>query len=199
MFLLGCHLASERRLECRNLFNFYFSSYSLCRNDERLLNHQNIEEIYITNDYNCNDHSYRCYFEFDSSWSMCVNSLRKLVIENLTFIVRLYNSRKLLPVDYLKIVNTHGSVTELLHLFQFSNRSSIYIQNFYPRWSGMDIYAVYLQYPSIIFKQLWINVFDWYPIAYMRPEQQRMIRQWLLKIPCMSNRSRRLRKVSIFF
>jgi hypothetical protein len=116
---------------------------------------------------------------------MCLNSLKKLIIENLSFIVRLYNSRKLLPIDYLKIVNTHGSVTEFLHLFQFSNRSSIYIQNLYPRWSGMDIYSIYLQYPSIILKQLWINVFDWYPIAYMRYEQQIAIRNWLLKIPCM--------------
>lgn len=130
---------------------------------------------------------------------MCLNSLRKLVIENLSFIVRLYNSRKLLPIDYLKIINTHGSITELLHLFQFSNRSSIYIQNYYPRWSGMDIYAIYLQYPSITFKQLWINVLDWYPIVYMRLDQQREIRQWLLNIPCRSNRSKRLRKVEIFF
>jgi hypothetical protein len=116
---------------------------------------------------------------------MCLNSLKKLVIQNLSFIVRLYNSRKLLPIDYLKIVNTHGSVTELLSLFQFSNRSSIYIQNFYPRWSGMDLYSVYLQYPFVTFKQLWINVLDWYPIAYMTHDQQLAIRQWLSKIQCM--------------
>jgi hypothetical protein len=115
---------------------------------------------------------------------MCLNSLKKLVIENLSFIVRLHNSRKLLPIDYLKIVNTHGSITELIHLFQFSNRSSIYIQNSYPRWSGMDLLSIYLQYSSVIFKQLWINVLDWYPIIYMRHEQQIAIRQWLLKIPC---------------
>jgi len=117
---------------------------------------------------------------------MCLNSLKKLIIENLSFIVRLTNSKKLLPIDYLKIINTHGSITEFLHLFQFSNRSSIYIQNLYPRWSGMDLYSIYLQYPSIILKQLWINVLDWYPIVYMRYEQQIAIRNWLIKIPCMS-------------
>lgn len=180
----GCHLASERRLECRNLYNFYFSSTSLCGNDERLLTQQKIDEIHLVNDYNCFDHSYRCYFEFDSSWSLCLHTLRKLIIENLSFIVRLSESRKLIPVDYLKVVNTHGSITELLHLFQFSNRSSVFLQNSYPRWSGIDLYAIYLQYPSITLKQLWINTGDWYPIIYMRDEQQQALRQWLLKISC---------------
>ena len=60
----------------------------------------------------------------------------------------------------------------------------------------MDIYAIYLQYPSITLKQLWINVYDWYPIAYMRPEQQKVIRQWLLKIPCMSNRFEEIKKTN---
>jgi hypothetical protein len=150
-----------------------------------LLVRQNIDEIYLVNEYNCFDHSYSCYFEFDSTWSMCLGSLKKLVIENLSFIVRVYNSRKLLPVDYLKIINTHGSITELLHLFQFTNRSSIYIQNSYPRWSGLDLFSIYLQNPSVVYKQLWINVADWYPIAYLRYDQQTDIRKWLLKIPCM--------------
>lgn len=82
-------------------------------------------------------------------------------------------------------MNTHGSLTELLHLFQFTNRSSIYLQNAYPRWSGIDLYAIYLQHPSITLKQLWINTGDWYPIIYMRDEQQQALRQWLLKIPCL--------------
>lgn len=171
-------------MECRNLFNFYLTSYSLCRNDQRLLTQQNIDELYLVNDYNCLDHSFHCYFEFDSSWSLCLNSLRKLTIENLSFIVRLFDSRKLLPINYLKITNTHGSITELLHLFHFSNQSSIYIQNRHPRWSGMDLYAFYLQNPSINLKQFWINVFDWYPLVYLRSEQQLQLRQWLLKIPC---------------
>ncbi|CAF2711723.1 unnamed protein product [Rotaria sp. Silwood2] len=180
----SCSLASQRRLECRNLFNFYFSSHTLCRNDNRLLVHQHIDELYIYNDYNCFDHFYQCYFEFDSTWSMCLNSLRKLVIENLSFIVRNDNSKKIIPIDYLKIVNTHGSITELLSFFQFSNRSSIYIQNPYPRWSGMDLYAIYSQYGSIRFKQLWINVLDWYPIVYFNYDQQTAIQQWLRQIPC---------------
>lgn len=115
---------------------------------------------------------------------MCLNSLRKLTIENLSFIIRYSDSRKYLPVDHIKIVNTHGSVTELLNLFQLSNRSSIYIQNPHPRWSGMDLYAVYLRYSTIKFKQLWANVLDWYPIAYLRYDQLAYLRQWLLKIPC---------------
>ena len=171
-------------MECRNLFTFYLSSYSFCANDYDLLVRQAIDEVHLVNDYNCNDRSYQCHFEFDSTWSLCLRSLRKLVIENLSFVVRLFNSRKLLPIDYLKIVNTHGSVTELLSLFQFSNRSSIYIQNLYPRWSGMDLYAIYLPYASISFKQLWINVVDWYPIAYMRFDQKIAVRQWLSNIPC---------------
>lgn len=180
----GCHLASEHRLECRNLYNFYFSSETLCGNDERLLTKQNIDELHLINDYNCFDHSYRCYFEIDSSWSLCLHSLRKLIIENVSFIVRLGEPRKLIPIDYLKIVNTHGSITELLHLVQLSNRSSVFIQNAYPRWSGIDLYAIYLQHSSIILKQLWINTFDWYPIIYMYDEQKQAIRQWLLKVPC---------------
>ncbi|CAF1572064.1 unnamed protein product [Adineta steineri] len=181
----SCYLTSERRLECRNLFNFYLSSKSLCANDYHLLLRQNIDEINIFNDYNCLDHEYQCYFEFDSTWSMCLNSLRKLTIQNLSFIVRLHNSRRLLPIDYLKIVNTHGSVTEFLHLFQFSNRSSIYIQNVFPRWSGMDLYSFFSQYQYIKLKQLWINVVDWYPINYMRQDQQLAVRQWLLQIRCL--------------
>ncbi|UJR31557.1 hypothetical protein I4U23_019044 [Adineta vaga] len=181
----SCYLTSERRLECRNLFNFYFTSYSLCGNDDRLLVRQKIDEIHIYHDYNCLDHNQNCYFEFDSTWSLCLNLLRKLTIENISFIVRLYDSRKLLPIDYLKIVNTHGSITELLHLFQFSNHSSIYIQNVLPRWSGMDLYSIFSQYQSVRFKQLWINVVDWYPIIYMREDQQIAIRQWLLQIPCL--------------
>ena len=184
LFSTGCHLGSERRLECRNLHNFFFSSDTLCGNDERLLTQQNIDELHLINDYHCFDHSYRCYFEFDSSWTSCLHSLRKLVIENVSFVVRLAETRKLLPIDYLKIVNTHGSITELLHFFQLSNRSSIYIQNTYPRWSGIDLYAIYLQHSSSILKQLWMNTFDWYPIIYMYDEQQQAIRQWLLKIPC---------------
>ena len=189
VFLLGCTLSSERRLECRNLFNFYLSSYSLCANDYQVFPREKIDELVLANDYNCLDHSYQCYFEFDSTWSACFTSLRKLTVENLSFVVRLYNSRRLLPLDYLKIVNTHGSITELLHLFQFSNRSSIYIENFYPRWSGMDLYSLYLQYSSIVFKQFWVNVYDWYPIAYMRYDQQLNIRQWLSQIPCKSGTS----------
>ncbi|CAF1043794.1 unnamed protein product [Adineta ricciae] len=181
----SCYLTSERRLECRNLFNFYLTSYSLCRNDYRLLVNQKIDELKIFHDYNCLDHQEHCYFEFDSTWSHCFELLRKITIINLSFIVRLYDSRKLLPIDYLKIVNTHGSVTELLHLFQFSNRTSIYIENVLPRWSGMDLYSIFFQYRSVRFKQLWINVVDWYPIVYMREDQQLAIRQWLLQIPCL--------------
>jgi hypothetical protein len=185
-FLLsGCYLTSEHRLECRNLFNFYLSAYSLCADDEQLFVQERIDELIIAHDYHCFDRSYQCYFEFDSTWSTCFHSLKKLIIENLSFIVHLYDSRRLLPIDYLKIVNTHGSITELLHLFQFSNRSSIYIDNAYPRWSGMDLYAVYSRFPSIRLKQLWINVYDWYPIVYMRYDQQLRIRQWLTNIYCM--------------
>lgn len=180
----GCSLASERRLECRNLFNFYLSSYSLCANDWQIFQREQIDDLVIANDYHCFDHSYACYFQFDSTWSYCFQSLKKLTIENLSFVVRLTNDRRLLPIDYLKIVNCHGSVTEFLHLFQFSNRSSIYINNVYPRWSGMDLYSIYLQYPSVILKQFWANVHDWYPIAYMRSDQQIQIRQWLISIPC---------------
>lgn len=115
---------------------------------------------------------------------MCLNSLRKLIIQNLSFIVRIYDSHKPLPVEYLKIVNTHGSITELLRLFQFTNRSSIYIQNGYPRWSGLDLYAMYQQFSSIRFRQFWINVLDWYPIIYLGYDQQTAVRQWLTKIPC---------------
>ncbi|CAF0925920.1 unnamed protein product [Rotaria sordida] len=181
----SCYLTSERRLECRNLFNFYFSSHTLCGNDNRLLIRQNIDELYIYNDYNCFDHFYQCYFQFDSTWSMCLNSLKKLIIENLSFIIRIDQTKKLIPIDYLKIINTHGSITELLNFFQFSNRSSIYIQNPYPRWSGMDLYAIYLRYPSVRFKQLWINVLDWYPIIYLNYNQQTAIREWLRPIPCL--------------
>ncbi len=49
----------------------------------------------------------------------------------------------------------------------------------------MDLYAIYLQNPSVVYRQLWINVLDWYPIAYLRYDQQTNIRQWLLQIPCM--------------
>jgi hypothetical protein len=185
LFLVsGCHLTSDRRLECRNLFNFYFTAYSLCGNDDRLLVQQKIDELHIHHDYNCLDHNQHCYFEFDSTWSICFNLLRKMTIENLSFVVRLHDSRKLLPIDYLRIVNTHGSVTELLYLFEFSNRSSIYIQNVLPRWSGMDLYSMFHHYQTVRFKQLWINVVDWYPVAYMRQDQQIAVRQWLLQIPC---------------
>ncbi|CAF3832069.1 unnamed protein product [Rotaria sp. Silwood1] len=185
IFSWSCYLKSQRRLECRNLFNFYFSSYTLCGNDNRLLIRQNIDELYIYNDYNCFDHLYQCYFEFDSTWLICLNSLKKLVIENLSFIIRNNdNSKNKISIDYLKIVNTHGSITEMFKFFQFSNRSSIYIQNPHPRWSGMDLYAIYSQYSSVRFKQLWINVLDWYPIIYLRYDQQIAIQQWLRQIPC---------------
>ncbi|CAF1583946.1 unnamed protein product [Rotaria sp. Silwood1] len=186
IFSWSCYLKSQRRLECRNLFNFYFSSYTLCGNDNRLLIRQNIDELYIYNDYNCFDHLYQCYFEFDSTWLICLNSLKKLVIENLSFIIRNNDdSKNKISIDYLKIVNTHGSITEMFKFFQFSNRSSIYIQNPHPRWSGMDLYAIYSQYSSVRFKQLWINVLDWYPIIYLRYDQQIAIQQWLRQIPCL--------------
>ncbi|CAF5165644.1 unnamed protein product, partial [Rotaria magnacalcarata] len=156
-----CHLVSEHRFDCQNLFNFYFSSHSLCADDDSLFGRQNIDELHIYNDYNCFDHTYQCYLEFDSTWTKCFKSLKKLVIENLSFIVRYSDTKKLLPVDYLKIVNTHGSITELLGLLEFSNTSSIYIQSPHPRWSGMDLYTMYLKSATVKLKQLWINVADW--------------------------------------
>ncbi|CAF2079131.1 unnamed protein product [Rotaria magnacalcarata] len=180
-----CHLVSEHRFDCQNLFNFYFSSHSLCADDDSLFGRQNIDELHIYNDYNCFDHTYQCYLEFDSTWTKCFKSLKKLVIENLSFIVRYSDTKKLLPVDYLKIVNTHGSITELLGLLEFSNTSSIYIQSPHPRWSGMDLYTMYLKSATVKLKQLWINVADWYPIAYLRYDQMAYLRVWLLKIRCL--------------
>ena len=182
--LSACHLSGERRLECRNLFNFHLSSYSLCANDELFFVREKIDEFIIRNDYHCFDHSFQCYFEFDSSWSRCFQRLRKLTVENLSFIVQSDSRRRLLPVDYLKIVNTHGSLTDFLGQFQFSNFSSIFIENSFPRWSGIDLFSIYSRSPSVVFKQLWINVYDWYPIIYMRNDQQARLRQWLTEIPC---------------
>ncbi|CAF0771753.1 unnamed protein product, partial [Didymodactylos carnosus] len=188
---LGCRFVSLNRLECRNYYNFHLTSYSFCENN--YFKYVLIDELILHNDYNCFDIQWQCYVEIDHSWTKCLTSLKKLIIKNLSFIILLpkttsYDEKTPPKLDYLKIENTHGSVTELLNLFYFSNLSSIFIQNLYPRWTGLDLYSMYIKTfhtRNVIPKQFWLNVVDWYPVIYLNVQQKSLIKNWLHAITCL--------------